>query len=83
MENKEEIKIEDWEFIEPIEIVKAIDETMKMVENAKLSNEALKEQVYNILFMVRQNTMYITGFIKLLGKGKVEDIMKNTQGLYS
>lgn len=78
MNDKEkEDKIEDWEVVDPLEIIKAIDKTMNMVENAKLSNDDLKEQVYNLLFMIRQNTMYITGFIKILGEGKVKEIIEN------
>jgi len=75
----QEDKIEDWEFVEPLTLIKAIDETMNIIENEKLSKKELTGQIYNLLFLVRHNTMLMIGFIKILGEEKIKKVIKDQQ----
>jgi len=71
--------IEDWEFVDPLTLIKAIDETMNLIEGAKLSKRELTEQIYNLLFLVRHNTMLMMGFIKIMGEEKIKKAIKDQQ----
>ena len=83
MENNEEIKkeeitITDWELVDPLELIKAIDETMKSIEKKKK-----KSEIYNLLFLIRQNMFMIAGLIKMSGNGTFSKLKDEIKRLYS
>ena len=76
-EKKEETNIiKDWELVDPLELIKAIDETMELLEKNNLKQKDVKENLYNILFLIRQNMFMITGLIKITGVDKVKAAIK-------
>ena len=74
----DEIKIANWEYVEPLILIKAIDETMEILElKLKDNSDELIEYIYNLHFLVRSNLLMIMTLIKLLNKkDDVENIIK-------
>ena len=79
------VKIKNYEMVDPLDLVKGIDETMDIIkkDDFDFNLENSKELIYNLLFLSRCSLLFNVAITKILNLKNVEEnIKKEIEKLY-